>query len=115
MREIVQFLETYAVWIALGGALLFVVRRRPAGGTGCCSIPEQPGEIPRPTAAVQHAGSDAGRVVPTANAAMQLAELREREERLRREIAEVDRGEAGQRRGPRARRHRETLDARRSN
>lgn len=93
MTQILSFLQTYGVWIVLGGVVL-VMMTRGGSGMGCCGMPQQGRGMA--SGCGQGAASDdsAGtelRPTTAAEARAQLSELRARQEALARQIAELER------------------------
>ena len=96
MEVVLQFLQTYGLWIALGGGMLFLMSR--GGGMGCCGGMQQGSscsmgsqsqtEDQTPTA--NQASGRTGQPVTAAELQARLAELRAEQERLSRQIADLD-------------------------
>gem|GEM_PF-4999871 len=93
MSEILQFVQTYGVWMALGGAVLLVLSRG-GGGMGCCGMSQQQGrgmasgcgQAP----AEDDASGQAQRPATVAEARAQLMELQARQEALARQVASLE-------------------------
>lgn len=94
MEGVVQFLQTYGLWIAVGGGFLFLMSR---GGMGCCGVPQQRSTDPARAAADCHeqpakeaVSPPTQRATTAAELQAELGELRARQESLARQVAALE-------------------------
>ena len=109
MEGALQFLQTYGLWIALGGGLLYLMTRGGGMG-GCCGLPQQRGAGQsqdsagagcRQAPAKQAGSGPAERATTTTELQARLDELRARQDGLARQIAALESDSAGAEVSPR--------------
>lgn len=96
MDVVLQFLQSYGLWIALGGGMLFLMSR--GGGMGCCGGMQEGGscsmdtepQTKDKTSTANQASGQVEQPVTAAELQARLAELRTEQERLFRQIAALD-------------------------